>query len=377
MSDLVICGGGIVGLSIAWRAAQAGLDVRLVDPAPTTGASYAAAGLLSPVFDPQPGEERLLDLNRASYDGWPGFAAELASVTGTDLRFQTDGTLAVARTDDDLLVLDALRRYHEGLGLPVEPLDGAGCRALEPALAPSVRGGVRVSTEASVDPRAVCAALLDATARLGVRLVRDRVAEVRVDGGRVGGVVLRDGSVLSTDRVVVALGAWTASSGLLPPELTPPVRPVKGQILRLRFDSARPPLVRNVHAWACGLEIYLVPRAAGELVVGATVEERGFDTSVTGGGVGALLAAATEVVPGVAELELVQSMAGLRPASADGAPVLGPTPVAGLTLATGHFRQGVLLAPVTAAVVTALIVDGRLPAVAQPFTLARFAADGM
>jgi glycine oxidase len=372
MIELVVCGGGIVGLSIAWRAAQAGLDVTLVDPSPTTGASHAAAGLLSPVFDPRPGEERLLDLNRASYDRWAGFAAELTAATGIDLRHQTDGTLAVALGDDDLVLLDGLRRFHEGLGLPVEPLDPAGCHALEPALSPGVRGGVRVATEASVDPRAVCSALLAATEQLGVRLVRDRAVQVRIDGGRVDGVVLGDGSVLSSDRVVVALGAWTAASGLLPPELTPPVRPVKGQILRFRFDPARPPLVRNVHAWVRGLEVYLVPRASGELVVGATVEEQGFDTSVTGGGVGGLLEAATAVVPGVAELELVESLAGLRPGSADNAPVLGPTPVEGLTLATGHFRQGVLLAPITAEVVTALVVDGRLPAVAEPFTLARF-----
>jgi glycine oxidase len=377
VNELVICGAGIVGLSIAWRAAQAGLDVRLVDPTPTTGASHAAAGLLSPVFDPQPGEERLLALNRASYDRWDSFAAELAAATGTDLRYQSEGTLAVALAADDLLVLDGLRRYHEGLGLPVELLDGPGCRALEPALSPAVRGGVRVGTEASVDPRAVCAALLDATERLGVRLIRDRVVEVRTKGGRVDGVLLGNGSVLSSDRVVVALGAWTAASGLLPPELTPPVRPVKGQILRLRFAPDRPPLVRNLHAWVHGLEVYLIPRAAGELVVGATVEERGFDTSVTGGGVGGLLEAAIEVVPQVAGLELAESLAGLRPGSADGAPVLGPTAVEGLILATGHYRQGVLLAPITAEVVTALLVDDRLPAVAEPFTLARFAVDGM
>jgi glycine oxidase len=293
-------------------------------------------------------------------------------VSGVDLRFQTDGTLGVALTGDDLRVLDDLREFHEGLGLPVKRLDSAGCRALEPALSPRIRAGVRVATEASVDPRAVCAGLLGATGRLGVQLIRDRIVEVRVNGGRVDGVVLGDGSVLSTDRVVVALGAWTASSGLLPPEITPPVRPVKGQILRLRFDPADAPIVRNIHAWANGLEIYLVPRAAGELVVGATVEEKGFDTSVTGGGVRGLLEAAIEVVPQVAELELVESMAGLRPASADNAPVLGPTAIEGLTLATGHFRHGVLLAPITAEVVTALLVDGRLPAVAEPFTLARF-----
>jgi glycine oxidase len=325
------------------------------------------------VFEALPGEERLLDLNRASYDRWAPFASELASESGVDLHFQTDGTLGVALTGDDQRVLDDLRGFHESLGLPVERLDSAGCRALEPALSPRIRGGVRVATEASVDPRAVCAALLDATGRAGVHLVRDRIVEVRVTGGRVDGVVLGDGSVLSTDRVVVALGAWTASSGLLPPEITPPVRPVKGQILRLRFDPGEAPVVRNIHAWAHGLEIYLVPRAAGELVIGATVEEKGFDTSVTGGGVRGLLEAAIEVVPEVAELVLVESMAGLRPASADNAPVLGPTAVEGLTLATGHFRHGVLLAPITAEVVTALVVDGRLPAVAEPFTLARFA----
>jgi glycine oxidase len=278
----------------------------------------------------------------------------------------------VALTADDLRALEQLRSFHESLELPVERLGSADCRALEPALTPGIRGGLRVATEASVDPRAVCAALLDATGRLGVRLVREQVVAVRTGGGRADGVVLGDGSALPADQVVVALGAWSGTAGLLPPELTPPVRPVKGQILRLRFDPARAPLVRNIHAWVRGLEVYLVPRTSGELVVGATVEEQGFDTTVTGGGVRGLLEAAIEVVPEVGELQLVESLAGLRPASADNAPVLGPTPVAGLSLATGHFRQGVLLAPITADAITALLVDGRLPAEAAPFTLARF-----
>jgi glycine oxidase len=370
--SVLICGGGIVGLSIAWRAAQAGIHVRVVDPAPTSGASHAAAGLLSPVFEAHPGEEQLLALNLAAYDRWDPFAADLGATAAADLRFQTEGTLGVALTGDDARLLDDVRRFHDSLHLAVERLDGVGCRALEPTLSPRIRGGLRVATEASVDPRRVCAALLVAVERLGVELIPRQVAEVRTRGGRVDGVRLGDGSVLAADRVVVALGAWTASPGLLPAEVTPPVRPVKGQILRLRFDPARPPLVRNVHAWAHGLEVYLVPRADGELVIGATVEEKGFDTSVTGGGVGGLLEAAIEVVPEVAELPLVESIAGLRPGSADNAPVLGPTTVEGLTLATGHFRQGVLLAPITAEAITAHLVHGTLPAEAAPFTLARF-----
>lgn len=373
MTDVVICGGGIVGLAIAWRAAHAGLDVCVIDPEPAGGASRAAAGLLSPVFEARPGEEALLTLNLASYDRWPAFAAELAEATSTDLQLAMDGTLGVALDGDDLRALDDLRRFHEGVDLPVTRLRAPECRDLEPMLSPRVRGGVRVATEASVDPRAVCAALLVATRQLGVQTLRARVDEVRVSRGRVEGVALDGGTVLPARHVVVALGARSTDAGLLPPEVMPPVRPVKGQILRLRNDPTSPLLTGNVRARARGRDVYLVPRRNGELVVGATVEERGFDTAVTAGAVRELLEAAIDVVPMVAELEVVEALARARPASPDNAPILGPTAIEGLLLATGHHRHGVLLTPITADAIVSWVVDAKLPTEVERFTPERFA----
>jgi len=373
VTDVVICGGGIVGLGIAWRAAQAGLDVSVIDPEPASGASHAAAGLLGPVFEAHPGEEPLLELNLASYERWPAFAAELADATSAALELCDGGTLGIALDGDDLRALDDLCRFHEGLELPVSRLGGRECREIEPMLSPRIRGGVRVATESSVDPRAVCAALITAAQQIGVTMTRARVAEVRGSRGRVDGVVIDDGSVLPAGHVVIALGSWSANAGLLPPEATPPVRPVKGQILRLRFDPMTPPLAGNVQARARGRDVYLVPRPNGELVVGATVEEKGFDTAVTAGAVRDLLESAIDVVPVVAELEQVESMARLRPASPDNAPVLGETPIEGLLLATGHYRHGVLLTPITAEAIVSLVIDGKLLAEADGFTLERFA----
>jgi glycine oxidase len=372
---VAVCGGGVIGLSIAWRAAQGGLDVTLVDPSPAGAASHAAAGLLAPVFEAKPGEEALLRLNLASYDRWPSFADELTAATGVDLLLRQQGTLAVAFDDDDLRALDDVRSFQESLGLPVERLRSRDCRELEPLLSPRVRGGVRIDSESSVDPRAVCRALIAACTDAGVRLRRDRLAEVTTSGARATGVVLASGETIDADHVVIALGSWSGSLPGVTAAATPPVRPVKGQILRLRFNPDAAPITRNIHAVARGWEIYLVPRTNGELVIGATVEEKGFDTSVTAGGVHEMLQAAIDVLPIVAELEQVEAVARLRPGSADNAPVLGATSIAGLVLATGHYRNGVLLTPITAEAIASLLVDGTVLPEAEPFAIARFAPE--
>ncbi|MEU6710767.1 glycine oxidase ThiO [Nonomuraea sp. NPDC046802] len=336
----VIVGGGVVGLSLAWRTARAGLAVTVVDPAPGSGASHAAAGMLAPVSEVAYTEGPLLRLGVASLSRWPAFAAELAAESGLELDLRADGTLDVAFGADDLAVLDELATYMEKLDLPVERLTGRQCRRLEPMLAPSVRGGLLAPGDAWVDPRRVTAALLAALERLGVPVVRARVRELLRSGGRVAGVRLEDGGRLPADRVVVAAGVSSAELAGVP------VRPVKGQIMRLR--SPRPLLSRCVRGTVHGTPVYLVPRGDGELVVGATQEELGFDTRVTAGGLYELLRDARELVPGVTELELSDVVAGLRPGTPDNLPLIGPTGTPGLTLATGHFRAGVLLAPLTA-----------------------------
>jgi glycine oxidase len=368
--DVVVVGGGVIGLGVAWRAAQAGMAVTVVDPSPGSGASWAAAGMLAPVTEVHYGEQALLRLNLAAADRWPSFAAELEEAAGRQVGYRRCGTLTVARDTDDNAAIEDLYRFQLRCGLEVERLRSRDCRRLEPGLAPSVRGGVLAPDDHQVDNRAMAGALLTACERAGVRLLAGRATELRLDGERVAGVTVAGGASLAAATVVLAAGCWSRELGGLAAELLPPVRPVKGQLLQLRGPAADPLCRRNVR----GLEVYVVPRADGRVVVGATVEEQGFDTRVTAGAVHDLLRAAFELLPDVAELELVETVAGLRPGSPDNAPLLGPAGVDGLVVATGHYRNGILLAPVTAEAVAELLVSGRVPAAIAPFGPARLRA---
>jgi glycine oxidase len=367
--DVLVVGGGVIGLGVAWRAAQAGMAVTVVDPSPGRGASWAAAGMLAPVTEVHYGEQPLLRLNLAAADRWPGFAAELEEAAGRQIGYRRCGTLTVARDTDDNAALEDLYRFQLRCGLQVERLRSRDCRRLEPGLAPSVRGGVLAPGDHQVDNRALAGALLAACERAGVRLLADRATRLRLDGERVTGVTVAGGASLAAATVVLAAGCWSRELGGLAAELLPPVRPVKGQLLHLR-GAADPLCRRNVR----GLEVYVVPRADGRVVVGATVEEQGFDTRVTAGAVHDLLRAALELLPDVAELELVETVAGLRPGSPDNAPLLGPAGVDGLVVATGHYRNGILLAPVTAEAVAELLATGSVPAAIAPFSPARLQA---
>lgn len=367
---VIIVGGGVIGLGIAWRSLARGIDVTVVDPEPATKASRVAAGMLTPVSELSYGEEELLHLGLASRDRYPSFAAELEEVSGLQTGLRRDGLLQVALDSGDLAVLDDLRRFQESLGLATEVLTGRECRRREPMLAPSVRGGLFAPDDGSIDPRRLSAALLAAVGRLGGTLVRDRAAEVLVDGDRATGVRLAGGDVLHGDRIVLAAGPWTHEIKGLPPDAVPPVRPVKGQVLRLR--SPEPFIGVTVRGLVRGSSVYLVPRADGELVLGATQEEKGFDTTVTAGGMWELLRDAHELVPGVTELAFDEVSAGLRPGSPDNAPLLGASDVPGLLLAAGHFRNGVLLTPVTADALAETLATGTPPEIIRPFSPGRF-----
>ncbi|MBB4915926.1 glycine oxidase ThiO [Streptosporangium saharense] len=345
--DVLVIGGGVAGLSVAWRAARRGSRVAVADPDPGSGASHAAAGMLAPVSEVTYTEEPLLRLGLASLARWPAFAAELTEDGGLDLDYRAEGTLDVAFGSDDLTALDELAAFVDKLGLPAERLTGRECRRLEPMLAPSVRGGLLAGGDSWVDPRRVVKALLTALQRRGGALVRSRVAGLTADASeRITGVRLASGETIGADLTVLAMGAWSGDLDGLPPEAVPPVRPVKGQIMRLH--SPAPILGRCVRGVVHGSSVYLVPRGDGELVVGATQEEMGFDTRVTAGGLWELLRDARELVPGVTELQVRDVVAGLRPGTPDNLPLVGPSAVAGLSLATGHHRGGVLLAPLTA-----------------------------
>jgi glycine oxidase len=267
-------------------------------------------------------------------------------------------------------VVRRLHTLHERLGLEAEWLAGRECRQLEPGLAPACAGGVRVASEAQVDPRRLAAALVDALALAGGELRTSAdVVEARRAGNRIVGLVTADGSEVRAERIVVAAGCWSGQCAWLPTELSIPVRPVKGQILRLRAtDETRPAglVVRTT-------SVYIVPRATGEVVVGATEEERGFDTAVTAGAVHELLREAYRALPDVAELEFVEACARLRPGSPDNAPLIGATSVDGLLVATGHYRKGILLAPVTADAVAAELAGERRSGL-EEFGPARFQA---
>jgi glycine oxidase len=364
-----VVGGGVIGLGIAWRAATAGLAVTVVDDAPGRGASWAAAGMLAPVTEVHYGERPLLGLNLAAAARWPSFAAEVEEASGQEVGYRPGGTLAVARDADDNAALEDLYRFQLRCGLEVERLRSRECRQLEPGLAPSIRGGVLAAGDHQVDNRALVEALMAACSRAGVRMVAGRVAELAVRGDRVTGVVLAGDERLAGGAVVLAAGCWSGGLGGVAAEALPPVRPVKGQLLYLRGPATEPLCQRNVR----GLEVYVVPRGDGRVVVGATVEEQGFDTRVTAGAVGDLLRAALELLPDVAELELAETVVGLRPGSPDNAPMLGPAGPEGLVVATGHYRNGILLTPVTADAVAELLATGRVPDLIAPFAPGRFA----
>ena len=372
-SDVVVVGGGLIGLAAAWRIAAGGAAVTVVDPAPVSGASHVAAGMLAPVTEVTYGEERLLALSIASAARYPSFVTELEATTGVDVGYRETGTLVVARDAGDREVLADLHAFQQRLGLASDLLTSREGRRLEPLLAPDVRAALHVPGDHSVDNRRLAQALLEAVTALG-RLEPTAAAALLTAGARATGVALADGRTVAAGVVVLAMGPWSRGLPGLPPELAPPVRPVKGEILRLRHREGRAFLDHVVRAYVGGHHVYLVPRADGEVVVGATSEERGFDTTVRAGAVYELLRDAHEVVPGVAELELVEARAGLRPGSPDNAPIVGPSDLPGLLIATGHHRNGVLLTPLTADAVAAHVLGtARRPRQLAAFGPQRFA----
>ncbi len=373
--DLAVLGGGIIGLSVAWRACLSGMSVVLLERDELGGgATHVAAGMLAPVAEVEFGQagRRVLELGVRSAGMWPDFVAELEQASGIDVGLRRTGTLVVARDDDEARELERQLAFRESLGLLALRLRASEAREREPALAPTVRLALEAPDDHSVDPRRVVAALrracelegvlvcehrhvhgleldADATRVVGVRVSRPWAGDVEA-GGVADGEVLEDGSCESiyARDVVVSMGAWSGGLAGLPEGADVPVRPVKGQIMRLR-DPSGPGLLQRVVRFEGG---YLVPRGDGSYVLGATMEERGFEPQATAGGVYELLRDGRELVPGISELRIEELGVGYRPGTPDNAPVIGPGALEGLTWATGHHRNGILLAPLTAELVT-------------------------
>ena len=368
-----IIGAGVCGLGIGWRLAAAGCRVDVFDRAePGRGASWAAAGMLAARAEAEPGEETLLALDLESQRLWPGFAAELAGASGISVDYRGEGTLIVALDRDDAEALRFNYDYQRRQGLDVQWLSGAEARKREPFLSPNVCAGVFSPGDHQVDNRKLVDALLQAYRAAGGTLYPGtEVKAIDVAAGRARGIVLagQEDDVRRYDFIVLAAGAWSRGIAGVPDALRPPVRPLKGQMLAVQMDR-EDPLLRHV-VWAPG--VYLVPRVDGRLIIGATVEEKGFDPSLTAGGVLDLLRSTWEALPGMTELPIVEMWVGHRPTSRDDAPILGPTPVDGLVMATGHHRNGILLTPVTADAVSHYILSGKVMPAIEPFSITRFA----
>ena len=364
--DIVVVGAGVIGASSAWRLAQGGHTVTMIGDPQASPASDVAAGMLAPVTEVEFGNEKLLELNLASSRMYGGFVEDLTDAVGLDVGYRQCGTLMVARDDDDRRALDEVFEFQRRLGLEVNRMSSQEIRNREPVLSPRVRGGIWVDGDHQIDPSALLAALIAAGEAAGVSSLQDRVVDV-VPGA--GGAEVRTGSGLrlSCDTVVLAAGSYTGTIGGSG-RLSIPVRPVKGQLVHLRARAGIPLPGANIR----GLDVYVVTRADGRVVVGASVEEQGFDKTLTAGAVHDLLRDAYELWPGVVELEFSGVTAGLRPATPDNAPVIGVLEDH-VIVATGHFRNGVLLAPVTAATVVEL-VNGGSPASIAGFDPHRFAA---
>jgi glycine oxidase len=374
-ADVVVAGAGVIGTAIAWQAASAGLDVVVVDPECGEAASLVAAGMLAPVSESLFGEDVLLRLNLLAVGRFPTFVAELEEATGHRVGLRREGTLAVAYDPGDHAALARLTAFRRSMGLGAQELDHSECRKLEPFLAPDVRGGVLFAGDWSVDNRRYAAALHEAMRAAGVRIVCGRVVEVCTRAGRVHGARLADGRTTECPAVVVAAGCWSGGVAGLPDVLRSAVRPVKGQLLRLRLPAGMPSVLgHTVRATVRGAEVYLVPREDGELVVGATSEDRGPDLTVTAGAVHDLLRDARSVLPVTSELILAETCAGLRPGTADNGPIVGAAGPGGLFVATGHYRNGILLSPVTADATVCCLTGQRPAAEWEPFGPGRLTA---
>lgn len=369
--DCVIVGGGVIGLATAWRTRQLGLTVAVLErDHPARSASWVAAGMLAPVTEVNYGEEELLALNVDAAARYPSFAEELSRASGIDLELTRKGTLFVALDRDQKEALERLFEFQSSLGLDAEWIADVRLRDLEPALRSSARAAILARNDRAIDPRTLAAALLEAAQREGVVIVpKAEIAAVVVEDDRCTGARTTSGDRFESTNVVIAAGSWSGSIEGMPAEIADNLRPVKGQLMHLKPTGG---LTASIEHTIRTEEIYLVPRPDGSVVAGASVEEKGFDTTITAGEIYELLRAADEALPGIRDMELAATISGLRPGTPDNRPLIGPTSISGLVAATGHFRNGILLAPVTADAIARFVAASEVLPEMESFLPARF-----
>ena len=371
---VAIIGGGIIGLGIGWQLAKSGCAVTIYErDRAGRAASWAAAGMLAPIAEVHYEEQELLELGSTSLRLYPEWVRELEADSQMCVGYRREGTLIVGVDRDDAGLLQHFYDSQNLLGLTAECVTGAEARDVEPLLSPHITAAISCADDHQVDNRSMVNALIAAFQMAGGTLFENTpIKKIEVQNGRAHGVWIKD-RLDEADVIVLAAGCWSADIEGLPDLITPPVRPVKGQMLALRMEAGIAPqkVIRTPRA-KYNTNAYLVPKANGRLIVGATSEEMGFDTQLTAGGLFELLRSAWEAVPGIYDLPVLETWAGLRPGSRDNAPILGKTPVDNLIMATGHYRNGILLTPVTAREISSLILTGVPAEVIAPFPLSRF-----
>ncbi|MFB6230974.1 MAG: glycine oxidase ThiO [Salinibacter sp.] len=369
--DVFIVGGGTIGLGIGFELVRRGTSVTIFErDTAGRGTSYQAAGMLAPDAEIEFEELELYGLNRESLRRWPDFADRVEAASDQSVDYRSEGTLIVADDRDAAEALKRLYEFQREQGLNVEWLTGEEAREIEPFVAPRLSAAVFAPSDHQVDNRRLVDALRVAFQAEGGTLHENAPVEAVVPDANAPAVRTTDGERVAARQIVVAAGVWSRSLDGLEPDAVPPVRPVKGQMIQLR--RKRPFDLQHV---VRGPEAYLAPKSDGRVVVGATSEEMGFDTTVTAGGLYELLEGAWEVVPGIQELPVDDTWAGLRPASRDHVPLVGRTTAPGVLMATGHYRHGVLLTPITAEEMARLIRTGETSDWIEPFSPLRFSEE--
>jgi len=368
MNKTIIIGGGIIGLSLGWQLARKGADVEILERSKAgKSSSWAAAGMLAPQAEMGFEDIELFYLCRKSLEMYPKFLEELYNDSGIKVEYDKCGAIMPAFDRDDSERIRRLFDFREKIGLPVQWLTGSEAREIEPYLSPKCTFAVWIPEDGQIDNRKLLDALKIAFVKAGGKLYEDHTVErINIKNNRAVGVHIH-GIDIEADNVIVCAGSWSKMIDGIPDEIRPPVRPVKGQAISLIMDDT----CKLSHAVRAP-DAYLVPKKDGRLIVGASVEEMGFDEKPTAGEIFRILERAWEAVPSIYDLKIQSIDVGLRPGSRDHEPIIGDSDVDGLFFATGHYRNGILLTPVTAYELSDWIVSGSKSETLSRFNISRF-----